>query len=74
MKRNLIGVLLMGFIMGVCNYMFKEGVYYFRGVVINEKLEGRMIYLWDVIEGVVRYDSIIVSEGCFVFNGKVIVL
>ena len=71
MKRNLTGVLLMGLIMGACNHTPKEGTYHLRGVVTNEKLEGRTIYLRDAIEGVVRYDSTTVSEGRFVFNGKV---
>lgn len=71
MKRNLTGVLLMGLIMGACNHTPKEGAYHLRGVVTNEKLEGRTIYLRDAIEGVVRYDSTTVSEGRFVFNGKV---
>ena len=71
MKRNLTGVLLMGIIMGACNHTPKEGAYHLRGVVTNEKLEGRTIYLRDAIEGVVRYDSTTVSEGRFVFNGKV---
>lgn len=73
MKRNLTGVLLMGLIMGACNHTPKEGAYHLRGVVTNEKLEGRTIYLRDAIEGVVRYDSTTVSEGRFVFNGKVTV-
>ena len=68
MKRNLTGVLLMGIIMGACNHTPKEGAYHLRGVVTNEKLEGRTIYLRDAIEGVVRYDSTTVSEGRFVFN------
>lgn len=71
MKRNLTGVLLMGIIMGACNHTPKEGAYHLRGVVTNEKLEGRTIYLRDAIEGVVRYDSTTVSEGRFMFNGKV---
>ena len=71
MKRNLTGVLLMGLIMGACNHTPKEGAYHLRGVVTNEKLEGRTIYLRDAIEGVVRYDSTTVSEGRFMFNGKV---
>ena len=62
MKRNLTGVLLMGIIMGACNHTPKEGAYHLRGVVTNEKLEGRTIYLRDAIEGVVRYDSTTVRE------------
>lgn len=71
MKRNLTGVLLIGLIMGACNHTPKEGTYHLRGVVTNEKLEGRTIYLRDAIEGTVRYDSAKVSEGRFVFSGKV---
>ena len=71
MKRNLTGVLLIGLIMGACNHTPKERTYHLRGVVTNEKLEGRTIYLRDAIEGAVRYDSAKVSEGRFVFSGKV---
>lgn len=71
MKRNLTGVLLTALMMGACNHAPQEGAYHLRGVVTNEKLEGRTIYLRDAIEGVVRYDSTTVSEGRFMFNGKV---
>ena len=46
-------------------------------MVTNPKLEGRTIYLQDAVKnaavGTLRYDSTTVSEGRFVFNGKVTV-
>ena len=70
MKRNLTGVLLTALMMGACNHAPQEGTYHLRG-----KLEGRTIYLQDAVKnaavGTLRYDSTTVSEGRFMFNGKV---
>lgn len=71
MKRKLTGILLIVLIMGACNHAPQEGTYHLRGIVTNEKLEGRTIYLQDAVKGTVRYDSATVSEGRFVFNGKI---
>lgn len=77
MKRNLTGVLLTALMMGACNHAPQEGTYHLRGMVTNPKLEGRTIYLQDAVKnaavGTLRYDSTTVSEGRFVFNGKVTV-
>lgn len=70
MKRELTGILLIVLIMGACNHAPQEGTYHLRGIVTNEKLEGRTIYLQDAVKGTVRYDSTTVSEGRFVFSGK----
>lgn len=71
MKRELTGILLIVLIMGACNHAPQEGTYHLRGIVTNEKLEGRTIYLQDAVKGTVRYDSATVSEGRFVFSGKI---
>ena len=75
MKRNLTGVLLTVLMMGACNHAPQEGTYHLRGMVTNPKLEGRTIYLQDAVKnaavGTLRYDSTTVSEGRFMFNGKV---
>jgi len=75
MKRNLTGVLLTALMMGACNHAPQEGTYHLRGMVTNPKLEGRTIYLQDAVKnaavGTLRYDSTTVSEGRFMFNGKV---
>ena len=75
MKRNLTGVLLTALMMGACNHAPQEGTYHLRGMVTNPKLEGRTIYLQDAVKNAavftLRYDSTTVSEGRFVFNGKV---
>lgn len=72
MKREVVvGTLLATLIMGACKQPPKEGTYHLRGVVTNEKLEGRTIYLQDAIKGTVRCDSATIREGRFVFNGKV---
>ena len=75
MKRNLTGVLLTALMMGACNHAPQEGTYHLRGMVTNPKLEGRTIYLQDAVKnaavGTSRYDSTTVSEGRFMFNGKV---
>ena len=53
----------------------KRELYHLRGMVTNPKLEGRTIYLQDAVKnaavGTLRYDSTTVSEGRFMFNGKV---
>ena len=75
MKRNLTGVLLTALMMGACNHAPQEGTYHLRGMVTNPKLEGRTIYLQDAVKnaavGTLRYDRTTVSEGRFMFNGKV---
>lgn len=75
MKRNLTGVLLTALMMGACNHAPQEGTYHLRGMVTNPKLEGRTIYLQDAVKNAavvtLRYDSTTVSEGRFMFNGKV---
>lgn len=70
MKRNLIGIVLLAVMLCACNSGSKGGAYHIRGVVTNPKLDGRTIYLRDAVDGTVKYDSVKVCEGRFVFNGN----
>ena len=70
MKKNLIGIVLLAGILCACDGGSKGGAYHIRGTVTNPKLEGRTIYLQDAVDGTVKYDSVKVIEGRFVFNGN----